>query len=266
MIKLYDNGTEFYEDNKEFLLQNKYTEVFFRFDSPLLTETNKNEYALKVYDEDHALVIFVKDPFNMLLYGDICLCDELVDYLIDNGYRIKDYLCPSELGDALMQAFRKRGFQANVLVGMDFMEAHEKTNAYSTLVEHATLDDLDELYQIAIAFLRDCGLKDTVEKEHIAARIDKYRIVRRDGKIVSMARMGESTAEDKKIAAVYTRDEYRGHGYARMVVGSLLNEIIDMGFYATLNVDQKNPISYHLYSSLGFKKVFSQGVYTLRKD
>ena len=34
MIKIYDNGTDFYNENKEFLLTNVYSEVFFRLDSP----------------------------------------------------------------------------------------------------------------------------------------------------------------------------------------------------------------------------------------
>jgi len=38
-------------------------------------------------------------------------------------------------------------------------------------------------------------------------------------------------------------------------------DFIDMGFIATLNVDINNPISYHLYSSIGFKKLFTQGIY-----
>ena len=32
-------------------------------------------------------------------------------------------------------------------------------------------------------------------------------------------------------------------------------------YKATLNVDEKNPISYHLYTSLGFKRMFSQAIY-----
>ena len=38
-------------------------------------------------------------------------------------------------------------------------------------------------------------------------------------------------------------------------------EIIEKGFIATLNVDKNNPISYHIYESIGFKKVFTQGIY-----
>ena len=32
---------------------------------------------------------------------------------------------------------------------------------------------------------------------------------------------------------------------------------------AVLNVDRKNPVSNHLYTSLGFKKIFSQGVFAV---
>ena len=54
---------------------------------------------------------------------------------------------------------------------------------------------------------------------------------------------------------------YRGKGLARLVVNTAKNEILAQGKLATLNVDKKNPISNHLYRSLGFEPVFSQGEY-----
>lgn len=62
---------------------------------------------------------------------------------------------------------------------------------------------------------------------------------------------------------MYTRDAYRGKGYARKVVNTLKNEILSAGRRAVLNVDRNNPISYHLYASLGFRRVFSQGEYRI---
>ena len=61
------------------------------------------------------------------------------------------------------------------------------------------------------------------------------------------------------IYAVATKPEYRGRGYARKVVNSAKNEILAAGKRVTLNVDRKNPVSYHLYLSLGFERMFSQG-------
>ena len=90
--------------------------------------------------------------------------------------------------------------------------------------------------------------------------------MRKDGKIASFAKIHEWSDADTKISTVYTRDEFRNQGCGRAVVGSVVNEIIDSGRIAALNVDQKNPISNHLYSSLGFRKIFSQGVYALNTE
>ena len=261
MVKIYPNGDAFYNENRDFLLTNKYTEVFYRFDAPLLKATDKEEYALRVSDEKHTLVVLVKEPFNMLFFGDLELSEELVDFLVDNQYKIKDYLCPSDLGEALIKAFKKRGLGFGLSVGMDFMEAKEKCAVSSDKVERASLSDLEELYELAVLFVKDCGLKDAVNKDHLKERIDEFRVIREKGRIVAMAKYRESAEGNKNISYVFTRKESRGKGYARLVVGSLLNEIIDSGYLACLNVDQKNPISYHLYSSLGFRKIFSQGIF-----
>ena len=57
MVKEYANGNEFYEENKEILLSNKYTEPFFRFDSPLLVKAGKEEYALKITEGKSCLLV-----------------------------------------------------------------------------------------------------------------------------------------------------------------------------------------------------------------
>lgn len=263
MIKIYKNGDEFYNDNRNFLLTNKYTEAFYRFDAPLLLEVNDKEYALKAYDEKHTLLVLKKEPFNLLLFGDEELIGELFNFIFENKYEMKDYLCPTELGDAIALFLNKHGYDSHLQLGMDFMEAKERCDVCSNEVEIATEDDVNEIYECTCQFAKDCGLTDKIDIDKIIAKIHDFRVIRKDGKIVSMAKAHIWTDSDKKIAYVFTRQEYRGQGYARKVVGTVLNEIIDSGYIATLNVDQKNPISNRLYASLGFKKIFSQGVYAL---
>ena len=123
------------------------------------------------------------------------------------------------------------------------------------------LDDVDELYECSVNFMNDCGLTDTVEKSKIINKIKEYRIIRKDNRIVSFCGKSPESSSSTRISMVYTRPEYRGKGYARKIVNYLKNEIINEGKIATLNVDQANPISNHLYSSLGFKKVFSRGIF-----
>ena len=144
---------------------------------------------------------------------------------------------------------------------MDFMEAREVTEPSCPNVEIPTEADLEELVECKTCFVKDCGLNDPVSLERTRQRLGEYRILRRDGKIVSMAGISAATPNAMKIAAVYTRPAYRGKGLARLVVNTAKNEILAQGKIATLNVDKKNPITNHLYRSLGFKPVFSQGEY-----
>lgn len=265
-IKVYNNGNEFYEDNKTFLLSNMYTEVFFRLDSPLLTTVNKDEYALLAYENDKKLVVLLKEPYNMLLFGDDELIPTLVDFILDNNYKIKSYFCPSKLGEDIQKYFAKKGILYNLCVGMDFMEAHKRFGPSSDIVEVANEDDIDEICEMTISFIIECGLDDKTEREKIEKSIKDYRIIRCDGKIAAMAKKSVSTGYDVKIACVYTRKEFRGKGFARTICNNILNEALDEGLYATLNVDQKNPISNHVYASIGFTKVFSQSVYMREKN
>ena len=89
---------------------------------------------------------------------------------------------------------------------------------------------VDEIFKMAVSFFNDCGLSDEVTKEKILKTIDGFRIIREDGKIVSMAKMSASSSEDMRISFVYTRNEYRGKGYAKKICTNIVNEIIDKGF------------------------------------
>ena len=127
------------------------------------------------------------------------------------------------------------------------------------------IPSLFPIYEKAIYLDADMVILDDVAKlESVKKNIDKYRIIKIDNKIVSMAIFSKND-NSYHISEVYTRDEYRGRGYAKKVVNAVKNEILALGMKATLNVDKKNPISNHLYSSLGFKKVFSQGIYTIKR-
>ena len=263
MVKEYSDGKTFYEENKEFLLSDKYTEPLFRLDSPLLTQAGKNEYAMRFSEGKATLLVLCVEPYSIMMFGDVSLADELVCYLTSNGYLIKNFMCPMNLGEKLMESFKKEGYDFHVSLGMDFMEAKEKNDTPSDGVEIPTEGDVDEVYELICSFVRDCGLSDVIKKERIRSTIGNYRILRKDGRIISIVKIHEWTDSDSKLTSVYTRDEYRNRGFARIVVGSAVNEIIDSGKIAVLNVDMKNPVSNHLYASLGFKKIFSQGVFSL---
>ena len=265
MVIIYPNGDIFLNENNDFLKANKYMPSFFFLDAPLIQECTKKNYILKASNDDKCLIILKLEPYNAILLGDKECLPELLAFIKDNNYELDGVMCPCEIGDELIKLSNdllKKTYYLNI--GMDFMQTTKFSEESSLDVEHAVIDDVDEIYDCSIAFFQECGLSDKLDRDITAKRIDSYRIIRKDNFIVSFARMTEDIDNSARVSMVYTRPKYRGFGYARKVVNVIKNEIIAQGLTATLNVDQKNPISYHLYTSLGFEKVFSQGIYLVK--
>ena len=261
MVKIYKNGEEFISENKEFLDENKYMSTFFYVDAKVLDKTDNINYAIKYEANGKKLLGMRVEPYNLCLYGDKECSKELLEFIDKNNYIVPGLIAPAAIGDFITtidSRYRKS-------IGMDFMETKEKTEESSNEVVKATFDDVDELFNCVSNFIKDCGLPDKPDKNNIAKKLNNFRIIKDGNLIVSMAAISDGTTNSKRITFVYTRPEYRGKSYARKVVNTSKNEILDMGLIATLNVDQKNPISNHLYESLGFKKVFSQGIYDKTK-
>ena len=266
MIKEYSNGLKLIEENKELLDQNKYLSSFFYLDASLLTFTDKYNYGIKVSDKDRYILALKVIPYSLLLYGDSGLTSVLFKYLKEKEYEFNQILCSTIIGDEVIKISKDvLGRSYYQSIGMDFMESNVFTSFLSDDVKKAKIEDVDEIYENTVKFHKDCHLNDKVNKDSIIKNINNFRIIKIDGKVASMASFSKYTEDSYKIGHVYTKDEYRNRGYARKVVNVIKNEIINMGKVATLNVDQKNPVSNHLYESLGFKKVFSQGIYEERR-
>lgn len=262
MIKTYDKGNDLIEDNNDFLKRNKDLSAFFYLDAPILIETDKINYAVKVTSGEQRLLAMKVEPYNLLLFGSSDCVKELVDYLLSENYEVKGILCSEELGEKLLSVMKNDyNIEYSEALAMDFMEVREKTEPTSMEVIIGQEADIDEIFECVQKFVVDCGLLDKANRKSIEKGISNFRLVKKDGLIISMAKIIDSSDEAMRISDVYTRNAYRGKGYARKVVNAVKNEILEKGKIATLNVDKKNPISYHLYLSLGFEKVFSQGEY-----
>jgi len=269
MIKLYDNGKDFINENKTFLETNKYLSVFFFMDAPLLTKLDNKNYAIKFTFLNKTLLAIKVVPFKLMLFGDKMLLLPLIKYLYKNNYEIGDILSSEKIGLPFMRIMKvvyKLNYKEEL--PMDFMECSTLYNL--DLTEQIGIpsdNDAELILENLNEFIKDCGLQDqVVPKERLLKTIKDFRIIKKDDKIVSMAKRIYDLENSNKISDVYTIKEYRGRGYAKLVVGYVMNEIISDGKTATLNVDRNNPISYHLYTSLGFKKVFSQGEFRRIKD
>ena len=141
------------------------------------------------------------------------------------------------------------------------MESKEIIYPKSDIVLNANINDVEQIYELSFDFFKECWLPDIPNKDKLKDNIDKFKVIKEDNIIVSMAAYNIDTNKSYRITHVYTKPDKRGKGYAKKIVNTIKNEIIEKGFIATLNVDKNNPISYHIYKSIGFKKVFTQGIY-----
>ena len=73
-----------------------------------------------------------------------------------------------------------------------------------------------------------------------------------DGGICAIARIAFVKENTARINTVFTSPEKRGHGYAGALVSSLAEKLISEGLTPTVLADEENPVSNHLYLSLGF--------------
>ncbi|MBR6311982.1 MAG: GNAT family N-acetyltransferase [Oscillospiraceae bacterium] len=262
MVKEYASGEAFLAENRPLLDTDKYRAVFFYGDAELIRTADKENYALRAEDGEETLLAIRAEPFATVLFGSPALAPELFGYIADGGLKLGTYLCGEDVGDAAAAFLaEKYGLKYSEGLAMDFMEATDVTEPSSDEVEVPSADDLDEICELLERFIADCGLLDTVDRDGVERTIDRFRVLREDGLIVSMAKSVPSTEGSARLSDVYTRPEYRGQGLARRVVNTLKNEILAAGNKATLNVDKANPYSNRLYASLGFKKLFSQGEY-----
>lgn len=262
MIRIYENGNQLVQENQTLLDTNPYLSMFFALDAPALKTADKINYAVSAEVGEEKVLAMKVEPYSMLLFGSEAAVPELAEFLLSNAYEIKSILGGETVCDKMAQVMKKlQGVEYYEALAMDFMEAAEKTEPSCPDVEIPTEADFEELLECEHCFVKDCGLDDKVKPEKLYSRLSEFRILRTEGKIASMASCSYATPTAMKIANVYTRPEFRGRGMARKVVNALKNEILEQGKIATLNVDKKNPISNHLYFSLGFRKVFSQGEY-----
>ena len=144
MIVSYKTGAEFLQDNQTYLQKNPYLSTFFTLDAPLLQEAGKINYALRCEQGETRLLALKVEPYNLLLLGEEACVPELLRFLFDSDYEVKNYLCASELGYVLMQEMQSYGRCYEEALAMDFMEARRVTEPSAPEGDHPRADELDE--------------------------------------------------------------------------------------------------------------------------
>lgn len=85
----------------------------------------------------------------------------------------------------------------------------------------------------------------------------------KDSDIVAMARIAHRDEKYARINTVVTDREYRGNGYAKMLVSEISRNVLAEGLIPMLYADARNPYSNTVYQKIGYEKVGEITEYTV---
>ncbi len=267
MVKLYQNGIEFYQDNKQTLEENPLDTSFMLLNSKVLTEFSEESYAFKVYNDACELLVLRVAPFTTVLFGDKNLCSEAIEIVLKYHLNIDRILASSDLSSVFYDSLiEKIGGSYKVHHKMDIMFATHFHPVDTSMVKRATKIDVDRIFALSESFSSEISVDDELAKEERLNRvkntIQDYYYIEENQQIVSMAKKTRNEEKMCAITSVYTKTECRCKGYARKVVTKVTKDIIDEHKIAYLYVDKSNPISNHLYVSIGY--AYGNSKYELR--
>lgn len=255
MFRSYRTGQEFLEENEKILGERPLEACFFAGNAKGMPDMSQG-FAVKVSDGERVLLAIRFRDFPMVLYGDEALCAELAAGLVENDLHFGAVLANPMLTEAFFPCYEAlAGGSHRLKEAMDIMKCERLNDTDTAAVELSAPGDTEELAGLLVPFYRE-ALGEHREAssllEEIRGEAGRFALVRREGKIVSIAWRVRESDETCAISGVYTREEYRGQGLARQTVTCLTKQILADGKLPYLFVDKANPISNHLYRSIGY--------------
>ena len=251
MLKIYENGQVFIEENKHIFAKYPLEECFLKANAKTLNTFSNDVYALKVSNDEKELIAIKNHP-NLLIIGDVEMVEELVYHMVTIGLKFNGLLVNKDIADRFIQCYQKY-FDAsfNIVNSMNIMTCNKVNKIDDSIIEKATKDDVNQIYDIAIEFTKETNVS-SVEKSHIQDKLDSYYLIKDKNKIISIASIDRETDFLKFISFVYTDKQYRNKGLSYKLVSYLTNKIISSNKTASLFVDVNNPVSNHLYKKIGY--------------
>ncbi len=138
---------------------------------------------------------------------------------------------------------------------MDIMRCDTINNFDTKGVKWAEVLDAEEIAKIMVAFYKET-VDDKVSYQAALKRVEEnisdFVIIKNKKRIVSIAKKTRETDCLCSISAVYTIEKERKKGFSKKIVSFLTNYIVTNHKIAYLFVDKNNPISNHLYQSIGY--------------
>lgn len=225
----------------------------------------KVAYRGGVYCDDQLELLFLNaNPHNLVLFSEhhhAGAIKVLVQDLIHNQIEIKGILAHKDVCDVFIAEYKNilpAEFILNTAMDIMRLDHLVKPNLIGTLV-CADVEETDFILHCMYDFNVEC-LHEAISYSNLLTRYQeriinhKFYIYYNENHIkTSIVMLSRDLKDGKAITAVYTLPEFRGKGYATSMMYYACEIVFSQGYrYATLFVDQNNPISNRVYQKIGF--------------
>lgn len=266
--KLYLDGKEFIEDNQKYLNKSIQTSVetaFFFLNAKSFHQFNQKNFALQFKNKTDILLIIKLEAYNMLIFGSKKLCDFAANTIANLNLSFESILGEEACVLEFLKRYQKRlGGQIHLQHSMQIMVLKQLLYTSKGSVFQCKAKDLKDLAECYCAFQKEALQKDMElpqALEVLEGKEQNFYAIKDNEQIVSIATKTRNYEKICSISHVFTKPEFRGHGFAKQVVSKLSQDILAEGKLPYLFVDSTNPISNHLYLSLGFEYLIDQAQY-----
>ncbi|MGE6588477.1 GNAT family N-acetyltransferase [Bacillus mycoides] len=147
---------------------------------------------------------------------------------------------------------------------MYFCECLDDNNLPSTPVQetikHATLDDVERIMKLRsnIAEFPAANESEKILRQALETNTGRTYYIEKDGAIIASASTSAENSLSAMIVGVCTHPNYRGNGYASLILQKMIQDFTKEG--RTLCLFYNNPAAGRIYKRLGFKDI---GMWTM---
>ena len=255
MYKVYKTGQEFLDENLDIIRKDPLGTTFFEGNANMISQCDERNFAIRVDVGEKMLIAIQLDGYPMVIYGSEQATDELAKAVVENKLQFDRVIGYLDVTTGFLTRYERLVGGSHVVnLSMDVMYCKKVNPCDTSGVELPTAGDAEEIARLIVEFdweaVREESDFDEVLQK-VNNRINDYAVIRADGKIVSMCyRYVDSNLD--RLSYVYTREQYRNQGYSRKVVTYVTQSSLKSGHTPYLHVDQHNPVSNHLYVSIGY--------------
>lgn len=273
-FKEYKNEEDFLHDNEAILLL---AEDINNTILGIIPQTEKEKFFFRIENDDKiemiglitkseikGLLVYIE---NLVISVDVC--EFLVDEIIKRNIDLREINAPKGIAEIIFDLYsKKKDVEIKLNKQRYLMRLNKLNEKYKNdgIIRKATIDDLEFEKEMVLAISGETlGQDCTEERAYEIAKvyIDKglYFLVDKNGEVLSQACTTKSFKNGYTIGAVYTPENKRRKGYARLCLYKVIEQILSENkSIIVLYSNVIKPQNRALYQSLGFEIILENTV------